>query len=68
MKFAAMVSPNRQNISKFQDAHDFGQIALSNPDFDREILMELGNRIYNGGGEQLLDTIQKIQDGESIEL
>jgi len=68
MKFAAMVSPNRQQVNKFQDAHDFGQILLSNPELDREALQALCETIFVGGGAEVLEIIRKMQAGEKIEL
>jgi len=68
MKFAAMVSPNRQQVKKFQDAHDFGQILLSNPELNRETLQTLCETIFGGGGAEVLEIIRKMQAGEKIEL
>ena len=68
MKFAAMISPNRQTVDKYQDAHDFGQMVLQNADFQRETVLALGDLVYNGGGAELLEMIRKVQVGETLNL
>lgn len=68
MKFAAMISPNRQRVNKFQDLHDFGRIVESNPDFDREELRALGEVVYPGGGAEILEIIRRLGTGEKLEL
>ena len=68
MKFAAMISPNRPVEKVHQDAHDFIVMVKANPEGDRETLEGLGEAVYNGGGEKLLEMIRKAQAGERLNL
>lgn len=68
MKFAAMISPNRPVEKSYQDAHDFIVIAKENPETDEDVLRELGELIYGGGGEALLEALRKARAGERLEL
>jgi hypothetical protein len=68
MKFAPMVSPNRPEEDKYQDAHDFIHMVKSNPVIDSKVLSELGELVYPGGGEELLETVRKVRAGEKLSL
>ncbi len=68
MKFAAMIGPNRQPMDKHQDAHDFGQMVLQNPQLDHDELADLGDRVYNGGGAEVLEKVRQVQAGETLQL
>jgi hypothetical protein len=68
MKFAPMVSPNRPQKDKFQDAHDFMHMIDSNPKLDHEILSELGEMVYPGGGAELLEMIRVVRAGEKLKF
>jgi hypothetical protein len=68
MKFAAMVSPNRADEEKHQDAHDFIVMVKANPEQDREKLRSLGESVYGGGGADLLEMIRQVQAGEPLVL
>jgi hypothetical protein len=68
MKFAAMTSPNRPLEKTYQDAHDFIVIAKENLTADDETLRQLGERVYSGGGEDLLDMLRKARAGERLIL
>jgi hypothetical protein len=68
MKFAAMVSPNRQDEDKHQDAHDFIRIVKENPEIDAEKLTHLGEHVYGGGGADLVEMVRKVRAGEKLVL
>lgn len=68
MKFAPMVSPNRPQKDKFQDAHDFMHMIDSNPELDHEILRELGEMVYSGGGDELLEMVRVVRAGEELKF
>jgi hypothetical protein len=68
MKFAAILDPNRQMVDKYQDAHDFGQMVLQNPEISQEKLLALGDLVYNGGGAELLEMIRRVRAGETLQL
>jgi hypothetical protein len=68
MKFAAMLSPNRDDADRFQDAHDFINIVRANPEFDRKKAAALGEQVCAGGGSDLLEMVRKVQAGEKLSL
>ncbi len=68
MKFAALISPNPPVEKVHQDAHDFIVMVKANPERDRETLEGLGDAVYSGGGEELLEMIRKAQAGERLNL
>jgi hypothetical protein len=67
-KFAAMISLTRADRDKFQDARDFMYIVDSNPDIDLEKLHALGQLVYNGGGDELVENVRKVRAGEKLSL
>jgi hypothetical protein len=68
MKFAPMISLNRENEKKHQDAHDFIRMAKVNLEIDLEKLAELGQLVYNGGGQEILELVRKVRAGEKLQL
>ena len=68
LKFGPMVSPNRGETRKLQDAHDFRQVVESNSEIDLEILRELGELVYSGGGAELLEMVRQVRAGGKLIL
>lgn len=68
MKFAPMVSLNREDADKYLDAHDFMHMVKSNPDIDSTTLAELGELVYPGGGAEVLELVRKTRAGEKLNL
>lgn len=68
MKFAAMISPNRLEEDRYQDAHDFIRIAKESSVLDPDRLEELGALVYDGGGEELVEMVRKAKAGEKLNL
>jgi hypothetical protein len=68
MKFAPMVSLYRRDLDKYQDAHDFGHMVLANPDIDLEKLAELGDLVYPGGGQEIVEKVGQVRAGETLKL
>lgn len=68
MKFAPMVSLNRQDEDKFQDAHDFIRMVKNNPEIDFAKLEALGDLVYNGGGKEILEFVRRVRAGEKLSL
>ena len=68
LKFAPMISLARVDKKKLQDAHDFMDIVEKNPELDEAVLQSLGELIYKGGGEEILELIRKIRAGEKLDL
>ncbi len=62
-KFAALVSPYREWDKKQQDAVDLRSIMVPNhATLDRELLKQLGDVVYPGGGTELLEFLQLAID------
>jgi hypothetical protein len=68
MKFAALTSPRRERVKKMQDTVDFAGITQANPVIDLGALAKLGERVYRGGGKEILDLVRRIRDGEPLML
>ncbi len=68
MKFASMISLNRQDPDKYQDAADFSRMILANPEIDMEKLAELGDLVYPEGGKELVEKIRQVRAGEKLIL
>ncbi|HEY7428214.1 MAG TPA: hypothetical protein VH682_28530 [Gemmataceae bacterium] len=68
-KFAAMVSPNRADEKKFLDAADFTSIVKKNLSAIRlPRLRRLGERVYPGGGTEIIQLVESIRAGRRIEF
>jgi hypothetical protein len=67
-KFAAMISLTRADRDKFQDVRDFMYIVDTNPDIDLEKLYTLGQLVYNGGGDELVEKVRQVRAGEKLVL
>jgi hypothetical protein len=68
-KFAAMVSRNRDQFKKHFDAGDFGQMVRRNQsaiDFDR--LRRLGEVVYQGGGDEIVQLVEDVKAGRPLRL
>ena len=68
MKFAPMVSPNREDVKKLLDAHDFIVMVRANPDIDLIKLAELGDFVYPGGGKEIVEKVRQARAGEKLML
>jgi hypothetical protein len=63
-KFAAMVSPNRKVSKKHLDAADFISIVEKNaPAIRLARLRRLGERVYPGGGAEILQLVEDAKAG-----
>ncbi|HKI36441.1 MAG TPA: nucleotidyl transferase AbiEii/AbiGii toxin family protein [Gemmataceae bacterium] len=67
-KFAAMVSPNRPDDAKHQDATDFIRMVKENPDIDLDTLTSLGELVYGGGGAGACEMVRQVRAGEKLIL
>jgi hypothetical protein len=68
MKFSAMISLTRADDKKLIDAADFIRIVKANPNIDLEKLHALGQRVYNGGGEEIVEKVRQVRAGERLKL
>ncbi len=66
-KFAAMVSPNRQERKKLLDAADFMAIVEKNSSAIRSTrLRRLGERVYPGGGAEIMQLVEDAKAGRRL--
>lgn len=68
-KYAAMISPRRPEEKKLIDAGDFIDIVKHNRDeINVQKLKRLGDRVYKGGGAEILNMIADIKAGHRIKI
>jgi len=68
MKFAPMISLHRKDADKLLDAHDFMYMIDANPDIDLEKLAQLGELVYPGGGQEIVEKVRQVRAGEKLKL
>jgi hypothetical protein len=68
LKFAPMISLNRVDEKKLQDAADFIAMVKKNPEVNLEQLATLGDLVYNGGGKEIVEMVHKVRAGEMLDL
>jgi hypothetical protein len=68
LKFAPMISLNRANTDRLQDAHDFSAMITHNSNIDLYQLAELGDLVYSGGGKEIVEKVAQVQRGEMLTL
>jgi hypothetical protein len=68
MKFSAMISLTRSEEKKHYDAGDFIRMVKANLDIDLEKLHALGQLVYNGGGEEIVEKVRQVRAGERMTL
>lgn len=68
-KFAAMVSPHRQVKRKHLDAADFMSMVEANESAIRPAALKaLGERVYPGGGEEIMRLLEDARAGRRLEF
>lgn len=67
-KFAPMVCLMRADERKHQDAHDFIVMVKQNADLDLKKLEELGDLVYGGDGQKVVEMVHKVRAGEKLTL
>jgi hypothetical protein len=68
-KFAAMVSPNREQSRKFLDAADFVDVLKHNrASINLVKLRQLGEKMYAGGGAEIMKLVEDVFAGRKIEF
>jgi hypothetical protein len=68
MKFAAMISLTRSDVDKIQDYHDFAAMIHNNPEIELKKLHSLGQLVYNGGGDEVMEKVRQVRASEQIKL
>ncbi|MEY4575892.1 MAG: hypothetical protein RL701_595 [Pseudomonadota bacterium] len=68
LKFAAAISPNRGNENRPQDRADLLAIVTKHRALKHDVLNELGDLVYPGGGQELKDFCNAVWRGETPTL
>lgn len=68
MKFAAMISLTRSDDDKHTDASDFIKMVKANDEIDLTQLHALGQLVYNGGGDEVVEKVRQVRAGEKLLL
>jgi hypothetical protein len=68
MKFSAMISLTRSDDKKHFDAGDFIRMVKANRGIDSATLHALGQLIYNGGGDEIVEKVRQVRAGEKLIL
>ena len=68
MKFSAMISLTRADDRKHFDAGDFIRMVRANLDIDLASLHALGQLVYNGGGDEVVENVCKVRAGKKLTL
>jgi hypothetical protein len=64
LKFAAAISPYRADESRPQDRVDLVAIVRKQPELRQDVLAELGELIYPGGGKELVRFVEAVRSGK----
>jgi len=68
-KFAAMISPRRQEAKRFIDAGDFvDMVQHHQDDIDLRKLRRLAEKVYKGGSAEILKMVNDIKAGRRIKI
>ncbi len=66
-KYAALVSPHRSRDKKEQDVADFRRVVNANHEsIDHNILLALGNEVWEKGGSELVRFVQLCLDNQPL--
>jgi hypothetical protein len=68
LKFAAMTGYFRNLQKKYSDASDFIGMARPGVKLDMKLLKELGELVYSGGGEHLIQYVEDARAGRKLEI
>jgi hypothetical protein len=67
-KFSAMASPHRRHLDKQQDGVDFGRIVSVNEPLDLDLIEDLCELVYPGGGKDALKLVADARAGRRVEF
>ena len=68
LKFAASISPNREDEDKPIDNADLLRLVRSKSNLKEEALAKLGDLVYRGGGKELVSIVNDIKAGKHVSL
>ncbi|MBI3563245.1 MAG: hypothetical protein HY080_16195 [Gammaproteobacteria bacterium] len=68
LKFAATISPNRQEENKSVDLADLIRLIKTAADLDEAVIVNLGELVYQGGGRELIDVVVSVRSGRPVNL
>ena len=68
MKFASMIFAGRQQPDRFQDASDFLKVLRAQDPINDDLLRELGDLVYAGGGDEVMGYVADARAGRPLAL
>jgi hypothetical protein len=68
MKFASMIFAGRKPPDRFQDAADFMRVLEAQDPINDQVLRELGELVYAGGGNEIMAHVANARAGRSLEI
>lgn len=68
MKFASMVSPGRKRADRLQDAADFARVIEAAGKLDEQVIRDLGEALYDGGGTAAMEMVEAVRTGRPLEI
>jgi hypothetical protein len=68
MKFAAMIGPFRNKRKSKQDLVDVMSMLEARKKPDMKLIRELGELVYEGGGNELVKIVTDVREGRDVEL
>ena len=63
-----MISLNRAEADRYQDAHDFMYMVSSNSEIDLAQLEKFGALVYASGGKEIVEMVREVRNGEKLSL
>ncbi len=66
LKFASLMSTDRELADRYQDASDLMRMAKLNPEIDFDKLVELGDLIAPDTGKELLKKVRRVRAGDKV--
>lgn len=67
-KLSAMASPHRRQADKLIDGGDFIRIVEANAKINLDLLIELGDLVYAGGGKFIVKLVSDARAGKRLEF
>jgi hypothetical protein len=68
MKFSAMISLTRSEDKKLHDAGDFIRVVKANRNIDLDKLHALGQFVFNGRGDEIVENVRQVRAGKKLVL
>ncbi len=68
LKFYSMINRGRPLDDRMQDAVDFSRAAKAQEKVDLDLLHQLGELVYGGGGDEILKFVSDARAGRRLDV